>query len=223
MPAQHLILAAAAVLAAGAADAQVGATLDLGTTGVGAHLVVPLAPSVNGRIGANYFRHSFTKTSNSIDYDLKGKLQTVDVLFDWYLRDNSPFHVTAGVLYNGNKFDAHGKPNGAGTFTLNGHTYTAGDVGVLAGRIDFRKAAPYVGVGWGNALAPASHWSIATDLGLFYQGSPRVQLASVGCTASAAICDAIANDVAAERLHLRDDTDSYKIYPVLRVSLGYRF
>jgi opacity protein-like surface antigen len=217
------MLAAAALLAAGAANAQIAATADLGTSGVGAHVVVPLAPSLNGRFGANYLHYNFNKTSNRIDYDLKGKLQTVDLLLDWYLREGSPFHLTGGIVYNGNKFDARGKPNGVDSFTLNGHRYAASDVGILTGRIDFRKAAPYLGLGWGNALGPSSRWNLNTDLGLFYQGSPNVELASRGCTASPAICDAIANDVAAERLHLRDDTDSFKIYPVLRVSLGYRF
>jgi hypothetical protein len=220
---KYTVLAAAALLAAGAANAQVGATADLGSTGVGFHVVVPMETYLNGRFGANYFRHNFTKSSNAVDYDVKGKLQTIDVLFDWYLNEGSSFHLTGGVLYNGNQFNAKAKPNGAGGFTLNGHAYTAADVGLLTGRIDFRKAAPYLGVGWGNALAPTSRWSTNVDLGVFYQGNANVKLASIGCTTSAIVCNALASDVAAERLHLRDDMSTYKIYPVVRASIGYRF
>jgi hypothetical protein len=220
---KYTVLAAAARLAAGAANAQVGATADLGSTGVGFHVVVPMETYLNGRFGANYFRHNFDKTSDGVDYDIKGKLQTIDVLFDWYLNEGSSFHLTGGVLYNGNKFNAKAKPNGLGGFTLNGHAYTAADVGLLTGRIDYRKAAPYLGIGWGNALARTTGWTTNVDLGVFYQGNPNVKLASVGCTTSDTVCKALASDVAAEALHLRNDVDSFKVYPVVRASVGYRF
>jgi len=219
---KHTVLAAA-LLVAGTANAEVGATADLGTTGAGFHLVVPLTTSLNGRFGANYFRHSFSRTTDNVDYEFKGKLQTFDALLDWYPQEGGSFRLTGGVIYNGNKFDARGKPTGTGTFTLNGNIYSATDVGVLDGRIDFRKAAPYLGIGWGNALAQSSRWHVNTDLGVFYQGSPNVELANVGCAASAVVCNQIAQDVAAERKRLRDDSESFKVYPVLRVGIGYRF
>jgi hypothetical protein len=222
MFAKYTVLAAATLLA-GAANAQVGVTADVGSTGVGFHVVVPMETYLNGRFGANYFRHNFDKTSNGVDYDIKGKLQTIDVLFDWYLTEGSSFHLTSGLVYNGNKFNAAAKPNGLGGFTLNGHAYTAADVGLLTGRIDYRKAAPYLGIGWGNALARAARWTTNVDLGVFYQGNPNVSLASVGCKTSEAVCKALASDVAAERLHLRDDVDSLKLYPVVRASIGYQF
>ena len=214
---------AGAVLLAGAAQAQVGVTADLGTTGAGFHLVVPMESTLNGRFGANMFNHNFDRTVNNVDYALKGKLQTFDLLFDWYLREGSPFHVTAGLVYNGNRFDATAKASQAGNFTLNGKSYSATDVGHLRGRIDYRKAAPYLGIGWGNALKANSAWSFSTDLGLFYQGKPNVDLSSEDCATSKAVCDALVKDVAAERVRLQDDADSLKVYPVLRASLNYRF
>jgi hypothetical protein len=219
---KHTVLAAA-LLVAGTANAEVGATADLGTTGAGFHLVVPVTTGLNGRFGANYLHHSFSRTTDNVDYELKGKLQTFDALLDWYPLEGGSFRLTGGAIYNGNKFDARGKPNGTGTFTLNGNIYSATDVGILDGRIDFRKAAPYLGIGWGNALAQSSRWHVNADLGLFYQGSPNVELANVGCAASAVVCNQIAQDVAAERARLRDDSESFKFYPVLRVGIGYRF
>jgi hypothetical protein len=178
---------------------------------------------LNGRFGVNAFQHDFNKTSNMVDYAVKGKLQTVDLLFDWYLREGSPFHVTGGLVYNGNRFDLSARASQLGSFTLNGNSYTAADVGILSGRVDYRKAAPYLGIGWGNALAPKGHWSFNADLGAFFQGNPNVQLASVGCTTSKEVCDALVKDVAAERLGLQDDIAGFKVYPVLRASLNYRF
>lgn len=217
------ILAISALLLSTGASAQVGITADAGSTGAGFHLVVPMETTLNGRFGANYFKHDFDKTSNGIDYQVKGKLQTFDILFDWYLREGSPFRLTGGLVYNGNQGDVRANPNQLGKYTLNGTSYASADVGILSGRIDYRKAAPYLGIGWGNALAPSSRWSVNTDLGFFYQGNPNVKLASVGCTTSQAVCTALARDVAAEQVRLRSDVDGFKVYPVLRASLGYRF
>jgi hypothetical protein len=226
MSLQHTVFVlASGLLFSATAQAQVGITADLGTTGVGAHLVVPMANHLNGRFGLNYLKHDFTTKSGSIDYDLKGKLQTFDVLFDWYLREGSSFRLTGGIVYNGSRFDARANPGRLGGLTVNGVQYTAADIGVLNGKVDFRKAAPYLGIGWGNALAPqrASGWSLNADVGAFYQGKARVSLASSGCTTSQAVCDRLAADVASERARLSDDASSYKIYPVLRASIAYRF
>jgi hypothetical protein len=37
------------------------------------------------------------------------------------------------------------------------------------------------------------------------------------------VCKQLVTDVAAERLELQEDLSSYKVYPVLRASLSYRF
>jgi hypothetical protein len=220
---QKAVVLAAGLMAFASAQAQVAVTLDAGTTGAGAHLVVPMETYLNGRFGINAFTHNFDKRSGGVDYDVKAKLQTFDALFDWYVRDGSAFHLTGGVLYNGTHADAHAKSDGLGKFTLNGNTYTTADVGVLNGRIDFRKAAPYFGIGFGNPLANSSRWQFSGDLGAIYQGKANVQMAAIGCATSAAVCKQLVTDVAAEAAKLQDDASSYKVYPVLRASLSYRF
>jgi len=216
---------AGALLFAGAAQAQVGITADLGTTGAGFHLVVPMESNLNGRFGANYFQHDFDRTTNKVDYAIKGKLQTFDILFDWYVREGSPFHLTGGLVYNGNRFDATAQASQSGTYSLNGNSYSAAEIGIVKGRIEYRKAAPYLGIGWGNALAAGngSHWSFNADLGAFFQGNPNVTLGNWGCTTVADVCKLVARDVAAEGLRLKDDVDSFKVYPVVRASVNYRF
>jgi len=223
MSTPRLSLALIGLLAAGAAQAQVGASLDLGTTGVGAHLAYGFTPSLNGRLGVNYFKHDFTKRSGRLEYDLDGKLQTVDALLDWYPRAGSSFRVTGGVFFNDSRFDALATPDLNGTFRLNERVYTAAEVGVLVGKVDFRKAAPYLGIGWGNALATERGWSFGGDLGAFYQGKARVSLRSVNCTVQSALCNQLASDVAVEEARLADEASDYKVYPVLRASLSYRF
>jgi hypothetical protein len=222
-----LVLAAGLLMAAHA-QADVAVTADLGTTGAGAHLVVPMETYLNGRFGVSYLKHDFNKSSGGINYDLKGKLQTVDILFDWYLRESSSFRLTGGLVYNGSAFDAKANADSLGKFKINGMEYSAADVGVLSGRVDFRKAAPYFGIGWGNALMSskpqgAGRWHLNADLGAFYQGRPNVKLASVGCTTSSLVCNTLVTDVAAERARLASDASSFRFFPVLRASLTYRF
>jgi hypothetical protein len=93
----------------------------------------------------------------------------------------------------------------------------------VKGNIDFRKAAPYLGIGWGNALKSNSRWSFNTDIGAYFQGNPKVKLGSYGCTVAKLVCDLLVQDIAVEQLNLQDDVDSLKVYPVLRASLTYRF
>jgi hypothetical protein len=220
---KQIALACAALLASSAALAQVGVTADLGSTGAGFHVVVPMESDLNGRFGINYFKHDFNKTSSGIDYDVKGKLQTFDLLFDWYALSGSKFHLTGGLVYNGNRFDAHGKADPLGKFNLNSNVYSAADVGILSGRVAYRKAAPYLGIGWGNALAENSRWNLNADLGAFYQGNANVNLTSIGCTTSQLVCQTLAKDVEAVRQRFGDDLNKFKVYPVLRASLSYRF
>jgi hypothetical protein len=215
-------LALTAGLLSTAAHAQVALTADLGTTGAGLHLVAPISASLNGRVGANYMHHAFTEKSGSIHYDIEGKLQTVDFLLDYYPIANSALRLTTGALYNGNRFAAKVVGNGTSNITVNGTTYNIMQVGAVHGDIAFRKAAPYLGIGWGNALAPAREWHFSADLGAFYQGKAQVKnLVNEGCSASVTVCTAFGSDLQVEKARFEADSDPY--YPVLRVGVSYRF
>lgn len=225
MKRKHTLFALAAVITGASAHAQVGAavTADLGTTGAGLHLVVPMESNLNGRFGANYFKHDFDKRSGLVDYKLDGKLATFDVLFDWYVVPNSSFRLTGGVLYNGTRFNAVGVPGAGGKFTFNGNSYATTDIGSLKGDVTFRRAAPYIGIGWGNALTPNKRWNFGADIGAFYQGKAQVNLIAFGCTTSNTVCKQLASDVNLEELRLQEEVSDYKVYPVLRASVSYSF
>ena len=222
---KRIVVVLAATLAAASAHAEIGAAVSatLGTTGAGVQLVVPMESNLNGRFGINYFQHDFDKRTGGINYDAKGKLQTFDVLFDWYVIANSPFRLTGGLVYNGNEIKGRGRPNANGQYLINGRGYAATDVGTLDAKVDFRKAAPYIGVGWGNALTPNKRWNFSADLGAFYQGKAHVNLVSRGCTSSRVTCTVLATDVEREEARLADELSDYNFFPVLRASVSYSF
>jgi hypothetical protein len=203
--------------------ADLGVSLDAGTTGIGAHLTVPVTPAFNVRAGMNYLNYNTDRNAGGVDYDLKLKLHTFDLLADWYVVPGSLFRVTGGAVYNNTSFDALALPDSRGNYTLNGRSYSAAQVGKLSGTIDFRKTAPYLGIGWGNAVGPGGKWRFVADLGATFQGKPKVRLTNTGCTAITAACTLLANDIAQEQAELADDIDSVRVYPVLRVGISYQF
>lgn len=220
------IIAAACVsfICSAAYAGGVDVAAEIGTTGYGLHLAVPVHDQVGLRFGVNALTYSYADTSDSVDYDFKLKLQTEDLLLDWYPSVGGTFRFTGGVVHNGNKITAHGRPNSNGTYEINGRTYLASQVGTLNGKIDFRSAAPYLGVGWGHSSASAkTGWGFTADLGVLFQGSPRTSLTNSGCTADPLTCQQIASDVAAEEASLNEDVRSFRAYPVARIGVNYRF
>ena len=207
---------------ASAAQAGPGVALDVGSTGFGAHVSVPIQANLNARFGANFAKYSTTRHTDDADYDIKLNLKTVDALLD-YFPSGGGFRISAGAVYNGNQFDSHAKPAGSGVYTLNHVTYSAASAGTIDGTINFRNLAPYLGIGWGNAAGGAAGWGFVSDLGVVFQGAPESTLSNRGCTALSVICAKLLNDVAAENLKLKDDMKDFKFYPVLRVGVSYRF
>jgi hypothetical protein len=217
-----IAVALAGLVLAASAQADVAVSVGAGTTGVGVHLVVPMETYLNGRFGINYLDHDRTDNAGNLEYNFKTTLQTYDILFDWY--PLSPqFHVTAGLVYNNNQVRANARPNASGTYTINGTTYSSTDFTSLAADIEYHKAAPYLGVGWGNALTANRKWNLKLDVGAFIQGKPQTNLVALGCTTSTAICNKLTADTKAENAKLADDFNSYRAYPVVRLSASYAF
>ncbi|AEG94512.1 conserved hypothetical protein [Ramlibacter tataouinensis TTB310] len=209
------------LLGAAASHAQVALTASGGTTGAGLHASVRVQSGLNARFGVNALNYSTNRAVSDVEYDLKLRLMTVEALLDYFPAGGS-FRLSGGLVHNGNKAEVAARPAG-GTFTFNNNVYDAATVGTVEGSVKFRTLAPYLGIGWGNPLAAGKGWSFSTDVGVILHGSPRTNLASSGCTASAEVCARLANDVEAENQALREDARDFKAFPVIRVGLSYRF
>ena len=211
-----------AVCFQGTARAEVGVTASVSTIGLGLHASIPLKPALNARFGVNALRSSTDENTNDVNYDFKLKLTTVDALIDYFPMEGA-FRVSGGIVYNANKFEANGRPKGSGTYTFNGNTYAASAVGSLNAEVTFNKLAPYLGIGWGNPVAADKGWGFSSDIGVVFQGKPKAALSNRGCTASAAVCTQIASDIQVERRSLQAEMDDFKLLPVLRVGVSYKF
>ena len=199
------------------AQAVVGVTAKVGTTGLGADLTVPLISNwLNLRAGYNFGEIRPSTTQAGINYKSDVHFESVPILLDLHPFHGS-FRITGGVYYNKNEADLFstvdasdvGLGMGAGTTTLNAHVTWS------------KEFAPYLGIGWGNAaddntldLPIAIGFSL--DIGAFYQGSPDVLL-----TESAGLVPPI--DLAIEQQKLEDSLSDFKFYPVITVGIHIRF
>ena len=190
-----------------------------GTTGIGADLTVGLARSLNLRLGAQAYTRSETRTEQEIEYDAKLELVSGEILLDVHPGGRG-FRISGGAIVNGNAVTAVSSEDAV--YTINGVPYPVGLVGRLRGRVDTNDVAPYLGIGWGNAVAPGGPWRFALDVGAFYQGKPKVSLTAEPLI-PALLPPRFEQDLEAERQEIEDDLDSYTVYPVVALGVSYRF
>lgn len=211
-----LCLGIAPATFAGTGDMAAG--VKVGTLGVGAEVTVGILPALNFRTGYNLYNYDGTASRSDIDYDYKLKLSTLPLLVDLHPIPLSGFRITAGAMINSNKIDATGQAQGS--YEIGDVTYTAAQVGTLKGKIDFNSVAPYAGIGWGNAVGAGLPLTFTCDIGIMFQGTPKVSLDATGPIASDPTFQA---EVAKEEADIKNDTDGFKYYPVVSLGLAYKF
>ena len=193
-----------------------------GTLGGGVELSYALSQRAAVRLNSDGYNRKQTSTHDNIDYDMKLKLKTASLLGDWFPFANN-FRISLGAMFNGNKFTLKGQPTN-GTFTINGVTYQAQDVGSFDAQVDFKKkAAPYVGIGYGRPIN--SGLSLIFDLGVMFQGGPRSKIdATCGSSIQGSIqCNNLQRDAAAEQSQLDESLHNFKYYPLVLLGLAYTF
>jgi hypothetical protein len=214
------LLALLALLALGPASGHAGNValgVKAGTLGIGGELTIGLAPPLNLRLGVSGLNYTYDDTYDDVDYDLDADLLSAGLLLDWHPFSGS-FRLTAGVLFNDSQADLSARdPDG---YTINDEHYSTAAVGRLSGSMDFADLAPYVGIGWGNAIGEGGRITVGLDLGLMYQGDPDVSLQASGPIRNNPRFRA---DLQAEEEEIEDDTFWLKYYPVIGLSIGYRF
>ncbi len=200
----------------------VGVTV--GTTGLGANVNIPVLPILGVRIGYSGFTYHHDIDQTEVEYAGRLHFSEASGLLDWYVLAGS-FHVTAGVYGGDTRVDVNGRPTD-GTYTINGTTYNAAQVGSLSGRLKFGNSVqPYLGLGWGNPFR-GGPLTFTVDLGAIYGGTPSVSLSAqcgVAAPPGSPACTQVQNSLAGERAQLASDVTVAKWYPVLNLGLAFRF
>ncbi len=194
--------------------------ISAGTPGIGATATVGITRTVNLRGALNWFSYDFDESQDGVDYELELDLQSFGAVLDWH-PGGSGFRFSAGAFSNGNEAAGTGRGQ-PGTFVEFGDAVVPADqLGRVEADIGFDSLAPYVGLGWGNAIDKDGRWTFSLDVGVLLQGEPEVTLVTPD------VDPAFAAVVEAERQRaedeLRDEVDSLEFYPYISVGLGFRF
>jgi hypothetical protein len=223
MKAKMLVLALCSAFATAVQAEGVGVYVNGGTTGFGLGLAGSISENVTGRLSFDTWKKTITKSNSDGDYKGDLKLQNVSLLGDWYPFAGA-FRTTLGLVANGNKATLTATPNASGSYTFNGVTYTAAQVGSYSGELKFNSMAPYLGIGWGNPVAKDKTWGFVTDIGVLFQGSPKVtSTATCGAALNATDCATFQSNVAASTTKLESDVKNYKFWPVISIGVSYHF
>jgi hypothetical protein len=224
MKTKLLGLALCGAFATTAQAGEVGVYVNGGTTGFGLGVSGKMSEGLGGRLGFDTWKKTITQSDSNGNYSGDLKLQTVSVLGDWYPFEGA-FRTTLGLVANGNKVTLTATPNASATYTFNGQPYSAAQVGSYNGEVKFNSTAPYLGIGWGNPVAKAKTWGFVSDIGVLFQGSPKVT-STVTCGAAIVgtqTCTDLKTDVLAGATKLETDMKNYKYYPVVSIGVSYHF
>lgn len=196
----------------------IGLAVKVGTMGPGVEATLGLTDWLNLRAGGYYFRARHGGSVQDVEYDFDVKLASVPLLADWHPFENE-FRITGGAVYNRNMADLDGTPNK--DTKIGDHTYTPDEIGELSGAIRFNLFAPYIGLGYGNAVLDADKtWGFVFDIGIMWQGTPSISLSSDGTMAGDPTFQA---DLDQQKNEIQDKADYFRIYPVLSFGISYQF
>ncbi len=196
-----------------AGSGPVGVGIKAGTLGGGVEVTIRMTEKLNFRVGGNKFSHDETATEDDIEYDMEIDLASAAALLDYHPFGGG-FRLTAGALFNGNEINI--KSTTAASYDIGGTIYNA-QPGDVTGVIDFKSVAPYASLGWGNAVGKDSNFSFSCELGVVFQGKPKVDL-----TTNVALGVAQA-EVEQEERNLQESLDKYEYYPVASLGISYHF
>lgn len=190
--------------------------INAGSLGAGANIGWAVSERINLRLGANQLNYDFKQTIDQIEYDNELALKNVSLLLDWH-PFKGVFYVSTGVVNNRNALNLKATPNQS--VQIGDTVYTPSQVGELTGKVAFKKYAPYLGIGFGKRPATKG-FGANLDIGVMYQGEPEVSLNASGSFANDPTFRA---ELAKEQARAQEDISSYRYYPVVNLSLMYRF
>jgi hypothetical protein len=202
-------------------------TPEISTLGVGATVTRSITPNFNAKVGINGLGISRDISISDFNYNANLNLFNVSTLVDYLPWQKSGFHLTGGLVFQDNNLEGTGKANSGGTtININGKSYnTTTELESVKAKVSFANSvAPYIGIGWGNAVKPGKHWGFSANLGAMFSGSPKVDLTPIFAPgANQTVKNEINNNITTEKKKQEDDLNWLSIYPVFSVGVSYQF
>ena len=183
------------------------------TLGPGAEIALGLTRKLNLRVGANLFNYTY---EHQVDLDVAVNT-TTDAKFRSFtgIVDYMPFgnflRLSGGMVLNNNEATILIAPIDG--YTIQDKTFTPEEIGSVTTTLGWKsKTAPYVGLGFGNAVSPGKHLGFTMDIGGIYAGSPRV--AMVGTK--------LIGPTATQAASIEESAKNLKWFPMIAFGLSYK-
>lgn len=219
---RHLIIAfwiAGFTVSFPVAGQQIAVAPKVSTLGYGADLIVGLGSYVHVRGGIHRGDITRDLTHNEIEYDGDVELSSENLFLDLYPGGRG-FRITVGAIRNDNIYEARSNENTI--VEINGVPYPVALVGRLRAVATTDEVGPYLGIGFGNAFRGSSRFRLLFDIGAYAHGEPVVDLIAEP-NPGIPIPPGFEEDLAAEERSLQDEISDYEIFPVVSLSLAFRF
>lgn len=204
----------------------------ISSLGAGADLAVAIRPKHTVRVGVNALMYGRRFDRDGIIYHGDLHLMNADALWDFF-PFGGRFHLSGGaLLYNGNKLSVVGNVPAGQQFDIGSDSYRSSTTDPIhgAGSLRMNKIAPMAMVGFGNPAHGENKLAMSVDVGVAYVGSPKVTLSFAGsaCDVRGLNCSSATQSdfqqsVVDEQAKLNRNVSSYQFYPVVQLSIGYRF
>jgi hypothetical protein len=211
-----------------ATDVALGA--GLGTLGFGVQGTFAVNSYVNVRLLAQAYDIDEDFEESGINYNSTINLESYGVLADIHPFAGT-FFVSAGWLAHSNGLDL--KASCPTSCDIDGQSYKSAPDGQIKAAIDLGSNAPYLGLGWGNAMKGGRVYA-KLDLGVLFQDDPKASLTATGTfqdtnnplivvnTSNPTFQQQVKNEEKDLQKEL-DDSNGINLYPVVALSVGYRF
>ncbi|WP_241299468.1 hypothetical protein [Burkholderia stabilis] len=188
-----------------------------GTEGLGIGYGYGINKNFGARVEVNGFSYSRGFNAGDLHYNANIRLVHASLLGDFFPAPSVvPIRLTAGVLIGGDQLSGDATSS-QGTYSINGVTVPT-DGETIHAKLKFPTVRPYVGIGFGHNPNGKAGLSMAFDAGVAI-GKPSVSFDVPAGIANAAG----AQNVAAEEQNLQSKANKLPVYPIVKVSLTYRW
>jgi hypothetical protein len=207
---------------ASAGDFSVGP--QIGTLGIGVNASYQANDYLKFRLNANYLPYSTDRSIRDIDYKADFDSFTIGGLVDVHPFAGH-FRLSAGLYYVNMDLDVKGKLKSGTSVKIGDHKYNADDLGTWKGSAEWKKVAPYVGLGFGSGDGSDSGFSFSADAGVLFFGKPKVSLNPSSDAYSKVIDEyGLRDDVNREKNNVKNKISNYlPVWPVISLGFTYRF
>lgn len=187
----------------------------VGTTGIGVGYSYSINDKFAIRADLNYIGFGVNKDINDLNADSDLSMFNFGVFAD-YSPFNSGFFLSVGALIGDNSLKSTIKPSGnLTTITINGKNY---NYDITQDKLEFEAKydtfRPYVGLGY---KSQSRGFGFFADAGLAY-GKAK---ASYKVTEN--LGNLAGNDIKKEFDDFQNDLNDYKVFPILKIGISYRF